>query len=186
MRRRIGRSRIAMSPPTDVDMARIRSIKPEFWSSEQVMDLSITARLAFIGMWSFADDRGVHPASPKTLKAEVFPSDSLTTQEVDALVAEMILQGLVAEFDAGGKRFWSVTGWARHQKIDRPTYRHPAPPGNDASTRHIDELSPNTLRHLDESSPTETSRDETKVIATLKCCLSPAQATSCPTVGGVM
>lgn len=51
-------------------MARIRSIKPEFWTSEQVMALSPLARLAFLGMWNFCDDAGIHPASAKTLNAQ--------------------------------------------------------------------------------------------------------------------
>lgn len=37
-------------------MPRIRTIKPEYWTSEQVLDLSIPARLAFIGLWNFCDD----------------------------------------------------------------------------------------------------------------------------------
>lgn len=41
-------------------MARIRTIKPEFWTAEQVMELSRDARLLFIGMWNFCDDAGVH------------------------------------------------------------------------------------------------------------------------------
>jgi hypothetical protein len=49
-------------------MARIRTVKPEFWTSEQVMELSPLARLAFIGMWNFCDDAGVHTASAKRLK----------------------------------------------------------------------------------------------------------------------
>ena len=78
-------------------------------------------------MWNFCDDGGVHPASAKTLKAEVFPSDDLTAEAVGSLVGELIAQGLVIEFEADGKRYWHVTGWARHQRIEKPTYRHPQP-----------------------------------------------------------
>ena len=48
-------------------MARIRSIKPQFWTSEQIADCSSNARLLFIGLWNFCDDCGVHPASPARL-----------------------------------------------------------------------------------------------------------------------
>lgn len=34
-------------------MARIRTIKPEFWTSEQVMGCAPLARLLFIGLWNF-------------------------------------------------------------------------------------------------------------------------------------
>lgn len=137
------------------DMARIRSIKPEFWTSEQVMEISPLARLAFIGIWTFADDAGVHPASHKTLKAEVFPGDYLTAEDVLNLVGEMIAQGLVLEFTEGGKRFWYVTGWQRHQRIEKPTYRYPSPNLSLQTTDSLDDSSANGSRTLDDSSPTE-------------------------------
>lgn len=147
-------------------MARIRSLKPEFWASEQVMELSPLARLAFIGMWSFCDDGGVHPASTKTLKAEIFPSDDLTTEIVSRLVDELTTQGLVVEFEVAGKRFWHVTGWAKHQRIDKPTYRYPQPDTgvlDDASSngrRVVGKESVTPPRGLVESSTTERSGEE--------------------------
>lgn len=130
-------------------MSRIRSIKPEFWTSEQVMECSPLARLLFVGLWNFCDDNGVHPASCKTLKAEIFPADDITSQAVGALVAELIAQGLLAEFEHEGKRYWFVTGW-HHQKIDRPSpAKYPLPP---KQKRKIVDDSPNARRGLDEDS----------------------------------
>jgi hypothetical protein len=117
------------------------------------MELSIQARLCFIGLWTFADDNGVHPASPKTLKAEVFPADDLTADVVSGLIAEMVSHGLVGEFEADGKRYWFVTGWHRHQRIDRPTFKHPSPP-----TGKLDEQSANTRRVIDEHSTSNRPR----------------------------
>ena len=109
-------------------MSRIRTIKPEFWTSEQIMECSPLARLAFIGMWNFCDDNGVHPASCKTLKAEVFPGDDITAADVQTLVSELIHHGLLVEFHAEGRRWWFVTGW-HHQLINRPSKsRYPLPP----------------------------------------------------------
>lgn len=110
-------------------MARIRTIKPEFWVSEQVGECSPNARLLFIGMWNFCDDRGVHPAKPKTLRAEVFPQDEgITSSMVVAWVDELLLAGLIVVFDSDGAAYWHVTGWSKHQRIDRPSNKHPAPP----------------------------------------------------------
>lgn len=109
-------------------MARIRTIKPEFWTAEQVMELSPMARLLFIGMWNFCDDRGVHPVAYKTLKAEVFPADDLLSSDVERLISEVMDQGLLGEFEAEGRRWWFVTGW-HHQVINRPSKsRYPVPP----------------------------------------------------------
>ena len=107
-------------------MARIRSIKPEFWTSEQIMEVSPVARLAFIGIWTFCDDGGNHPAAIKTLKAEVFPGDNMTNMV--EIVEELISAGLLVQYSANGKDYWHVTGW-HHQKIDQPTFRHPKPDG---------------------------------------------------------
>lgn len=109
-------------------MSRIRTIKPSYWISEQVMECSRDARLLFIGLWNFADDNGVHPASAKTLKAEVFPGDDLTAAEVQSFVDELLKQGLLVEFKAEGRLWWFVTGW-HHQLINRPSpSRYPLPP----------------------------------------------------------
>ena len=32
-------------------MPRIRTIKPEFWTDEKIIELSLPARLLFIGLW---------------------------------------------------------------------------------------------------------------------------------------
>lgn len=113
-------------------MARMRTIKPEFWPSEAIAGLSPWARLLFIGLWNFCDDGGVHPVSLVRLKNEVFPSDPHTPEEMAGFLAELTRgqpngePGLVIEF-AGhdGKRYWFVRSFAEHQKIDKPTKRYP-------------------------------------------------------------
>lgn len=151
-------------------MARIRTVKPEFWSSEQVMSLSLHARLAFIGLWNFCDDGGNHPASAKTFKAEVFPSDDLSAADVQSLADELLEQALIKQYQVAGKCYWHVTGWKLHQRIDRPTIKHPPPPEDTAKGRLADDeastadmrainVDPaNDLRSLDEGS-TNAQRD---------------------------
>jgi len=110
-------------------MARIRSIKPEFWTSEQVMDLSPNARLMFIGLWNFCDDAGIHPASTKRLKAEICPADDVRSEDVRRMIDECINVGLLSEYEVDGEAFWIVTGW-HHQKIDQPSFKYPHPDGS--------------------------------------------------------
>lgn len=115
-------------------MARIRSIKPEFFTSEQVVECSTNARLTFIGVWCFCDDGGVHPASAKRIKMEVFPGDSFTEAEVLSFVDELKRQRLIFEFETQGQICWHVTGWDRHQRIDRPTFKYPRPVVTDSTS----------------------------------------------------
>ncbi len=119
-------------------MARIRTIKPEFWASEQIVECSTNARLLFVGMWNFCDDDGRHKASFKNLKAQVFPADNI---DVEPLVGELIQQDLVIEYERQGVRYWQVTGW-KHQRIDRKRDSDYPGPFDDGSTiirRGLDE-----------------------------------------------
>lgn len=109
-------------------MARIRTIKPEFWTSEQIAECSPNTRLLFIGLWTFCDDGGVHPASAARAKMEIFPADAFSREDIEAMISELIEVGLIHEYEVGGRRYWRVSGW-KHQKIDQPTYRHPQPDG---------------------------------------------------------
>lgn len=108
-------------------MARIRSIKPEFWTSEQIMECSTNARLLFIGIWNFCDDAGRHPMTPKQLKALVFPADAFSPSDVQGMLDELSTNGLIEPYAVDGKEYFKVTGW-QHQKIDRPqSPKYPAP-----------------------------------------------------------
>ncbi len=109
------------------------------------MNISRDARCMFIGLWNFCDDGGNHPASVRTLKAEVFPSDDdATMAAMMRWIDELIEQGLLAEYEADGKEYWHVTGW-HHQRIDQPTLRHPSngdagDTGDTGDARHLKRL----------------------------------------------
>lgn len=110
-------------------MARIRSIKPEFFTSEQIVECSMNARLLFIGLWCFSDDSGVHPHSAARMKMEIFPSDTITKQAIDGLVDELIAVGLLDAYKVADQAFVRVTGWKAHQRIDQPSYKYPLADG---------------------------------------------------------
>lgn len=109
-------------------MAKIRSIKPDFFASEQLAICSRDARLLFIGCLIFADDRGVHPASYLRLKMEIFPSDACDISDIAKWMDELKKVGLMTEFELENKVYWHITGFTKHQQISRPYYKFPAPP----------------------------------------------------------
>lgn len=139
-------------------MARIRSIKPEFCTSEQLAECSPTARLLFVLMWCHCDDAGRHPASAKRLKMECFPADSFTVAEMEELITELIDADLIVEYEYKSKCFWQVTGW-KHQKIEKPTYRY-GPSNKDGIPLPLGDTSATIRRGVVESSGTESSRSE--------------------------
>lgn len=107
-------------------MARIRTIKPDFWTDEKVVELSAFARLMFIGMWNFVDDYGRAPLSAKRLKMQILPEDDVDPVK---LIEEIRKLGLIVVYEVDGKEFFHVRGFSEHQKVDKRTdSKHPAPP----------------------------------------------------------
>jgi hypothetical protein len=140
-------------------VARIRTIKPEFFTSEQIIELRPLTRLLFIGMWPFCDDHGVHVASVKTLKVEIFPADDITLADIEGMVDELIGSRLVVEYSSNGRSYWHVTGWESHQKIEKKSFKHPWPyQENQIVTRE----SSNGRRMVVERSATESNGMESK------------------------
>lgn len=99
-------------------MARIRTIKPDFWTDEKLTECSMSARLLFIGMLNFADDNGNLVASAKKLKMQVFPADNI---ECQPLLDELIVQGVVIEYSVNGETYLHIKGFKKHQVINRPS-----------------------------------------------------------------
>ena len=116
-------------------MARIRSIKPEFWTNEKVLNVKAITRLLFIGMWNFADDYGRLPFAPSTLKAQIFPGDDLSAGDVKDMLAELSSVGLILVYSVNDREYLEITGW-NHQKIDRRgESKYPAPFVEDSSSK---------------------------------------------------
>lgn len=141
-------------------MSRIRTIRPDFWISEQVVSCSLAARLLFIGMWSFADDNGILPASAFRLKGQVFPHESCTQEDVKVWVNELISMELVIAYQVDRKDYWMITGWKTHQRIDKPTYRYPLPSSSflkgkdNVNSTNVCKHSETSLRDVVETSQT--------------------------------
>lgn len=99
-------------------MARIRTIKPEFWTDEKIVECSFEARLMFIGMFNFADDKGNLVRSPKRIKMQIFPADMI---DCEPLIKELSLAGLISEYSVNGVEYIHIDGFSKHQKINRPS-----------------------------------------------------------------
>ena len=126
-------------------MARIRTIKPEFWADEKIGPLDPTTRLVFLGLWSMADDAGRLIDSDKQIDAFIFPYTSETCRRsIDELESiGRIRRGMTQS----GQRVIQIVNW-HHQKIDKPNKKAQLPP--------IVEPSSNDRRHVDDSSALHT------------------------------
>lgn len=110
-------------------MARIRSIKPEFWTSETIARLDLLDRLLFIGLWNYADDEGRGKDNPALVRATVFPLDeSVTLQRVHEGLRSLQSAGLIVRYMHDGKNVLAITNWLEHQRVSHPTpSKFPAP-----------------------------------------------------------
>ena len=121
-------------------MARIRTVKPEYWTDERIGECSVSARLLFIATWNFADDHGGLNRSSKQLKAQAFPYDNI---DCEPLIQELLNIGLLVEYEVEGKKYLHIKGFRTHQKVENPA--KPRVPLYDSSLK--------TPRPLPESSP---------------------------------
>ncbi|ENV3661118.1 hypothetical protein ACFJ57_003098 [Salmonella enterica] len=101
-------------------MARIRTIKPEFWTDEDLSEVSEPACLLALGLLNYADDEGYFNANPKLIKASVFPlrepSVPITVQ-----LRELSDCGYISLFSTSdGKNFGVINNFQKHQVINKP------------------------------------------------------------------
>ena len=99
-------------------MARLRTIKPDFWTDEKLTECSLSARLLFIGTWNFADDNGNLDRSSKQIKARVFPLDNL---DCEPLILELLEKELLVEYEYEDRLYLHIQGFNKHQLINRPS-----------------------------------------------------------------
>lgn len=96
-------------------MARIRTIKPEFFTSEDIVSLTPLARVFYIALWCEADREGRMDWKPGTLKMRYLGGDSCDVNEV---AAELIDAGLIILYEVEGKRYAEIPTFKTHQVIN--------------------------------------------------------------------
>ncbi len=147
-------------------MARIRSIKPEFWKSETIAALPIGDRLTFIGLWSYVDDNGVGVDSYKLIAAELYGLEDdprAVRLDMRETLARLAAASLITRYVFEGKRYFRVTNWDEHQRIDRPNKpRYPKP--EDAGVKVLDGQ---LAAQMDgaETTPADDSRNSRETLA---------------------
>ena len=111
---------------------RIRSIKPEFWTSRTVSSVSWDARLVLKGLESYVDDNGAGRWDIELIVSEVFPRDHFrnppeTVARVSEAISELLRAGLIWKYEAedtsrGGRSVEAlyISSWEDLQRIDKP------------------------------------------------------------------
>ena len=110
-------------------MAHNRTLSSDFWTREDVIDCSPMSRLLLLGLGNFADDHGVQPFRPRTIRLQVFPGDDLDDQRIRAMIDELAAHRLVRVYMVDDVEYLAILDWAVHHRIGkRARRRYPRDP----------------------------------------------------------
>lgn len=100
-------------------MARIRTIKPEFFRHEALYEAEresgLPLRVAFAGLWTAADREGRFKWRPRSLKIDALPYDEVDFERV---LEVLRAHGHIVRYEAGGVAYGFIPSWSRHQHIN--------------------------------------------------------------------
>lgn len=132
-------------------MARIRSIKPDFFRHRRLylaeIETELPLRVAFAGLWCCADREGRFKWEPEELKLDCLPFDELEFSRVlDALTTRQFIVGYTVD----GRKYGFIPGFRKHQVVNNreSASQIPDPPENkDLTTREAREDDASATRH---------------------------------------
>lgn len=96
-------------------MARIRSVKPEFFSDPKVLSLRDGTALFYIALWTACDDQGYFEIDSKSLAVK---TARWRPQEVAKHLRRLHEEGMVKLSSGNGAGM--VSTWSRHQRVMKP------------------------------------------------------------------
>jgi hypothetical protein len=104
-------------------MARIRTIKPDFFRHEDLyaaeVESGLPLRLAFAGLWTVCDREGRFRWRPLQLKLDCLPYDNVDFSRVlDALATRGFIVRYRVTDESGAHDFGFVPSWRKHQVIN--------------------------------------------------------------------
>ncbi|MFJ9468744.1 hypothetical protein [Streptomyces caniferus] len=104
-------------------MARIRTIKPEAFTSESLAQITVAAERTFFGLLTQADDHGRHRDNAAIIAGLLWPLRAEhTSVHVEDDLHQLATAGLLCRYTGcDGRRYLHIVTWAEHQKIDKPS-----------------------------------------------------------------
>ncbi len=107
-------------------MARIRTVKPSYFSDAKVCKLSVEAELLYIGLWCFADCEGYLWDDSDQIQMNVFPSRPHI--KIGQLIEELLLVGLLKSVaTTTGRSALLIPNLTKHQRIKNESASFIAP-----------------------------------------------------------
>jgi len=98
---------------------RIRSVKPDFWDSQDTANASLRTRLLYIAMWNWADDYGIGDGHPGRIITFAFPNDDIAAADYPRLLADVSDAFGVVFFEHLGRPYFIIPAWDKHQRTEK-------------------------------------------------------------------
>lgn len=100
-------------------MARIRTVKPEFFRHELLQDLEekhgkLKPMLTFEGLWTLCDKNGNFEWRPRQIKLDVLPFLSFNIEDTLNLLKE---NGFIVRYEINGHFYGHIPTFEEHQRI---------------------------------------------------------------------
>lgn len=100
-------------------MARIRTIKPEFFMHDELFELEqetgLPVRLAFIGLWTQCDREGRFKWRPLRLKAAILPYDNV---DMSRVLHALNTRGFLVKYANRTGEFGVIPSFKNHQIVN--------------------------------------------------------------------
>lgn len=104
-------------------MARIRTIKPEFWGDEKLAPQPDVVRLVFLALISMADDLGRIVDNERLIDAFIFPEEGRLPDTREALARLSRMSRITRGQTESGQSIIQIVHWKIHQRVDRPSLK---------------------------------------------------------------
>lgn len=111
-------------------MARIRTIKPEFFLHDGLYDLEsetgLPIRISFVGLWCHADREGRFEWQPRRLGVAILPYDGV---EFSLVLDALLTRGFLIKYaSTTGKQYGCIPSFGSHQVINNKESKSKIPP----------------------------------------------------------
>ena len=115
-------------------MPRIRYLKPDFFTDEDIAELPDKIKIFYMGLWCYADKAGRIEDRSKKLKVEIMPYakkfDSEKALEELTHPKKTTGRPFILRYNIDGERFIQIIAWGKNQKPHKTERESeiPAPP----------------------------------------------------------
>ena len=91
-------------------MPRIRNVKPEFFSDDELADRGPDCQILFAALWTLADRDGRLEGSPRQIKAYAFPYREVDVEACLSALAKPKRSGagFIIRYEVGGRLFVAI------------------------------------------------------------------------------